>query len=1052
MKIKFYPLQKILLNILLLLGLSFGITGVYAQPTASAPATYSFPVGIGRPCGGGSSTYSAHVFQYNGLTKTLADFENCIPNLLGPGFGIYGAGISFNPADHKLYYYRYTGGDTYVWRWQPGSGCPPPTAVYQKYTNKAILGFAFAPDGLCYQLIFTGPGPYGLALRTVDFATGTFGPQKNITLPSGTTVTQQSGDLTLMPTGQMLMVWDKHYMTVNYEDYATANPLNATLIADLTGNQIVGLNFAEGRLIAADDNNKYWDLDILTGAKTAVTQTPCYQSNDLTEVISGVGIAKKLSSATPTATPGTYNLSYDITVKNYGGWDVNNVQVVEYLKSSGPSTAAGNPFTSTNSISNLSVSWIDNPGGILLNAGYTGVGASGSAANKLLADNQVLSNIPSINHFTIRISFTVANITVGKVYNNSAKVNGFGYNGNFLEDISTDGDDPDLNHNAKPDDPGEDRPTPFVVLVAAESPPCEALNKILYLQDFGTGTSMNTSIPLATGSAGTASTGYTGSTSAPIDIEKYTLAKNANMGNTTRWISLTDHTNNTNGRMMLVNADVKSSKIYYDTINITCGNLKYSLFAFVSNIGNSAYSSFCDAFGGLVPPKLTFTVRNAVNGTIITNLTTPGITSSAWTQYGMKFVMPAGITKITIEITNAAAGGCGNDLAIDDIQFGLCDPTPSVSVNNTAGCTNGTTTFSAALSDPTVISGTLEYQWQVSTNGSTWTDIPGANNVTYTINPLTAGDVNKYYRVIVAAAGNLSNVNCRYISPGYYLTAKTPSTAPTSITASPSTTTCPGNSILLTPSGGSLGTNAVYKWYRNSCGDTLIGTGNSISVVPSVTTTYYVRAEGDCNTTSCAQITINVIPCVILPVDFLQFNAVQQNDLVNLNWKVVTSEQLNYFDVERSTDGISFAAIGRVEAGNAPVNSASGFNYKDASAGEENSNVLYYRINVVSKDGGRKYSSILVVRLSGIASQKLKVSPNPASSSVSLSFYSALRGNIDIQLLDMTGKVVLKEQQRIEAGQNIITLDQLSRFSEGVYTILIRFTDRWERERIVIKR
>jgi hypothetical protein len=73
----------------------------------------------------------------------------------------------------------------------------------------------------------------------------------------------------------MLMVWDNHYITVNYEDYPTATPLNATLIADLTGDQIVGLNFAEGKLIAADANNLYWDLNILSGAKTAVTQTPC---------------------------------------------------------------------------------------------------------------------------------------------------------------------------------------------------------------------------------------------------------------------------------------------------------------------------------------------------------------------------------------------------------------------------------------------------------------------------------------------------------------------------------------------------------------------------------------------------------------------------------------------------------------------------------------------------------------------------------------------------------------------------------------------------------
>lgn len=1043
MKIKFYPLQKILLNTLLLM-VGLGISEVYAQSKPDT-ATRSYPVSIGRPCGGGSSTWSAHVFNYDGIVTTLSDWEDCIPSLKGPGFSIYGAGISFNPADHLLYYYRYTGGDTYVWRWKPGSGCPPKTAVFQTYTNKAILGFAFAPNGLCYQLIFTGSGPYGLALRTVDFALGTFGPIKNITLPTGVTITQQSGDLTLTPTGQMLMVWDKHYLTVNYEDYATPNPLKATLIADLTGNQIVGLNFAEGKLIAADNNNKYWDLNILTGVKTAITQTPCYQSNDLTEIISGVGVAKKLSSAIPTGTPGVYDLSYDINVRNYGGWDVSNVQVADLLR------GAGAPFTLTNAITNLSVSFIDNPAGLTLNAGYTGL-TTGSGKANLLNPNQVLPNNVDSNHFTIRISFRVSGIVVGKVYNNNARVTGNGYAGLSLQDTSTDGDNPDLNNNAKPDDPGEDIPTPFVVLVAAESPPCDALNKILYLQNFGTGTILSTPIPAATGSAGTASTQYTGTTTQPVDVEKYTLARNANMGNTTNWISLTDHTGGSNGRMMLVNADVKASKIYYDDINITCGNLKYSLFAFVSNIGNSTYSNFCDAFGGLVPPKLTFTVRDASNGTIITNLTTPNITSAAWTQYGMKFVMPAGISKITIEITNAAAGGCGNDLAIDDIQFGLCDPTPTVSVNNTAGCTNGITTFSAALSDTTVISGPLEYQWQISTDNVNWTNISGANNVTYTINPVTAGDVGKYYRVIVAAAGNISNVNCRYVSPGYYLTAKTPSVAPASITPSPLATTCPGNSVLLTQVGGTLGTNAVYKWYRNSCGDTLIGTGNSISVIPNVTTTYYVRAEGDCNTTSCAQVTITVKSCVILPVEFLQFNAVQQSNLVDLNWKVITSEQLSFFDVERSSDGTNFSAIGRVEASSTPVNSAAGFNFKDVSVGDASGNVLYYRINAVSKDGGRKYSSILVVRLSGTVSQKIKVSPNPANTSVSLSFYSALRGNVDVQLLDMTGKVVLKDQQRVEAGQNIITLDQLGRFSEGVYTILIRITDRWERERIIIKR
>ena len=1051
MKTNFYLLRKVSLTILLACICSFvNFKAIYAQPVAANPATFSVASAVGRPCGGGTSTWSAHQFEYNGLTTTLSNFEDCKPILGGPGFSIYGAGISYNPADHRLYYYRYTGGDTYVWRWTPGSGCPPATAVYQRYNGMAILGFAFAPDGLCYQLIFTGSSPYGLALRTVDFSTGTFGPSKPINLPGGVNITQQSGDLTLTPDGKMLMVWDRKYLSVNYENYATPNPLNATLIANLTGGQIVGLNFAEGKLIASDNSNLYWELGLLTGTKSPVTQTPCYQSNDLTEIISAIGVAKKLSSATPTGTPGQYDLSYDITVKNMGGWDISNLQVRELLRASG--TTNGNPFTLSNLITNVTTSWVYNPLGLALNTGYTGLSTS-SNRDRLLAPGQTLPNFPLANNYIIiRVSFRVSGIIIGQVYNNNARVTGDGYSGRALEDISTDGDNPDLNNNAKPDDPGEDHPTPFFIATTAEMPPCDALNQILFLQNFGTGSGLSTAIPAATGSAGTASTGYTGSTVSPLIEERYALTNNANNGNTGRWISLTDHTSGS-GRMMVVNADVRSNVIYRDQVNVSCGNLKYSLFAFVSNIGNSAYAGFCDAFGGIINPKLIFTVRNAANNLIITNLTTPDITSGAWTQYGMKFVMPAGVSSVIIEISNAAPGGCGNDLAIDDIQFGLCDPTPTVTVNNTAGCTNGITIFDATLSDTSVIAGAELYQWQVSNDNVTWTDIIGATSSTYTINPLLPADAGKYYRVLVGAANILGVLDrpCAYESNSFLLTAKTPSTAPTGINRTPATgTICPGNAITLTRVGGSLGTNAVFRWYRNSCGDTLIGTGNSLTVYPTVTTTYYVRAEGDCNTTACAQITLNVTNCSVLPVDFVQFNAVQQNDAINLNWKILTTEQLSHFDVERSVDGASFSAIGKVDAGK-PFTGTASFKYSDAGFNSSNT-VIYYRIKVLSKDGAIKYSSILSVRLSGVISNNIKINPNPAISTLAINFYTALRGNVEYQLIDMTGKVVLRGQRMVEPGQNNITVDQLGRYSEGVYTMLVRIGDRWERERVVIRR
>jgi hypothetical protein len=94
------------------------------------------------------------------------------------------------------------------------------------------------------------------------------------------------------------------------------------------------------------------------------------------------------------------------------------------------------------------------------------------------------------------------------------------------------------------------------------------------------------------------------------------------------------------------------------------------------------------------------------------------------------------------------------------------------------------------------------------------------------------------------------------------LTINTPSVAATSIAANPGFTITTGASVTLTVNGGSLGTAATWKWYSGSCGGTFVGTGSSITVSPTANTTYFVRAEGLCNTTTCISRTVNVTqPC-----------------------------------------------------------------------------------------------------------------------------------------------------------------------------------------------
>ncbi len=124
--------------------------------------------------------------------------------------------------------------------------------------------------------------------------------------------------------------------------------------------------------------------------------------------------------------------------------------------------------------------------------------------------------------------------------------------------------------------------------------------------------------------------------------------------------------------------------------------------------------------------------------------------------------------------------------------------------------------------------------------GTSWTATAGT---TYYIT------VGSYYSL-----GTTGNLQLNVTS-----TPATPSVAPTAITGT-STLCAGGSGTTLTATGGTLGTGASIQWFSGSCGGTSEGSGASISVNPSSTTTYYARYSGQCNTTTCAAVTVVVVP------------------------------------------------------------------------------------------------------------------------------------------------------------------------------------------------
>lgn len=194
-------------------------------------------------------------------------------------------------------------------------------------------------------------------------------------------------------------------------------------------------------------------------------------------------------------------------------------------------------------------------------------------------------------------------------------------------------------------------------------------DSIFITETFGTGGS-KAALP-----AGRTTYAYNGSTS--LNDGDYMLYKNT--AGRPEWHSSSDHTGNTNGRAMVINAGLTAAEFYRDTVyNVTSG-VTYSMYLYVMNVNTLGT---CGSSALL--PKLQFIVESynqpANTFTQLTTFTTgfiPQTANPTWVAVGGSFQVPVGVTAIRYRILNNSAGGCGNDLAIDDITFARSTFIPS---------------------------------------------------------------------------------------------------------------------------------------------------------------------------------------------------------------------------------------------------------------------------------------------------------------------------------------------------------------------------------------
>ena len=170
-----------------------------------------------------------------------------------------------------------------------------------------------------------------------------------------------------------------------------------------------------------------------------------------------------------------------------------------------------------------------------------------------------------------------------------------------------------------------------------------------------------------------------------------------------------------------------------------------------------------------------------------------------------------------------------------------------------------------------------------------------------------------------------------------------------------------------------------------------------------------------------------------LPVELLSFNGECNEGQVSLSWQTATEHNSDYFEVEKSRDGMNWQVLTTI---NAAGNSTQLLNYEaiDANAMEVNN---YYRLIQVDIDGTKEILNVTNIRCDRRMNSYFTAYPNPSTGSFQVILNDKnLVGSGILSVKDTKGAELLNRTIEVKPGINMFSVTDLN-LAPGVYYIQI---------------
>lgn len=231
------------------------------------------------------------------------------------------------------------------------------------------------------------------------------------------------------------------------------------------------------------------------------------------------------------------------------------------------------------------------------------------------------------------------------------------------------------------------------------------------------------------------------------------------------------------------------------------------------------------------------------------------------------------------------------------------------------------------------------------------------------------------------------------------------------------------NSELSLSAGGNVANNTYYIYKDSVLLETLNG-DSTFQVTEGGK--YWVEVTNDlADQLTLYSNQLDVSSNIILPLDWLDFTAVNCSDNICLRWVTENEQNTSHFEIERSIDGKNFEQIG---TGVVSVNMPGKHSY-DATDYSPAHGMNFYRIKQVDSDGKFTYSDVVSARINvkGI----LTIAPNPANN------FITLRGIVKaekVTIYNTTGQI-FKQWHNVNGDQQL----NIANLQQGVYMLKVQY-------------